>query len=92
LVKPLNPSPFFTSGCQHFDSLKKGELEKLHQLFTRDDHCTAMLKKEPLDEEEDAVGGCIEKFDRLDISGGIDDIANEDLFDEEVVDEGNIFN
>ncbi len=72
--------------------MKKGELEKLHQLFTRDDHCTAMLKKEPLDEEEDAVGGCIEKFDRLDISGGIDDIANEDLFDEEVVDEGNIFN
>ncbi len=30
LVEPLNPSPFFTGGRQHFDSLKKGELEKLH--------------------------------------------------------------
>jgi hypothetical protein len=39
-----------------------------------------------------AAGGCIEEFDRLDISGGIDGIADEDLFDEAVVDEGNIFN
>ncbi len=45
----------------------------------------------PLDKEDDAVGGYIEKFDRLDISGGIDGIANEDLFNEEVVDKGNIF-
>jgi hypothetical protein len=30
LVEPLNPSAFFTNGRQHFDSLKKGELEKLH--------------------------------------------------------------
>ncbi len=49
-------------------------------------------EKEPLDEEEDAAGGCIEEFDRLDISGGIDGIADEDLFDQEVVDEGDIFN
>jgi len=49
-------------------------------------------KKEPLDEEEDAASGCIEEFDHLDIFGDIDDIVNEDLFDEEVVDEGNIFN
>jgi hypothetical protein len=49
-------------------------------------------EEEPLDEEEDAAGGCIEEFDRLDISGGIDSIADKDLFDEEVVDEGNIFN
>ncbi len=42
LVEPLNPSPFFTSGRQHFDSLKKGKLEKLHQLFTRGVHCMAM--------------------------------------------------
>jgi hypothetical protein len=50
------------------------------------------IEEEPLDEEEDAAGGCIEKFDRLDISSDIDNITNEDLFDEEVVDEGNIFN
>jgi hypothetical protein len=35
LVEPLNPLPFFTGGRQHFDSLKKGELEKLHQLFAK---------------------------------------------------------
>jgi hypothetical protein len=45
----------------------------------------------PLDEEEDAAGGSIEEFDRLDMSGGIDGIADEDLFDEEVVDENGIF-
>jgi hypothetical protein len=39
-----------------------------------------------------AAVGCIEEFDRLDISGGINGIADEDLFDEGVVDEGNIFN
>jgi hypothetical protein len=49
-------------------------------------------KEEPLDEEEDVAGGYIEKSDCLDIFGGIDDITDEDLFDEEVVDEGNIFN
>jgi hypothetical protein len=49
-------------------------------------------EEEPLDKEEDAADGCIEEFDRLDIYGGIDDIVDEDLFDEEVVDEGNIFN
>ena len=49
-------------------------------------------EEEPLDEEEDAVGNCIEEFDCLDISGGIDDIVDKDLFDKEVVDEGNIFN
>jgi hypothetical protein len=42
LVEPLNPSPFFTSGCQYFDSLKKGELEKLHQLFACGVHRMAM--------------------------------------------------
>jgi hypothetical protein len=42
LVEPLNLSPFFTSGCQQFDSLKKDELEKLHQLFTHGVHRTAM--------------------------------------------------
>jgi hypothetical protein len=42
LVEPLNPSPFFTDGRQHFDSLKKGKLKKLHQLFTRSVYCTAM--------------------------------------------------
>jgi hypothetical protein len=30
LVEPLNPSPFFTSSRKHFNSPKKGELEKLH--------------------------------------------------------------
>jgi len=42
LVEPLNPSPFFTGGRQHFNSLKKGELEKLHQLFARGVHRMAM--------------------------------------------------
>jgi hypothetical protein len=40
------------------------------------------VEEEPLDEEEDAAGGCIEEFHCLD----------KDLFNEEVVDEGNIFN
>ena len=48
-------------------------------------------EEESLDEEEVAVGGCIEEFDRLDISGGIDDIVDEEFFDEQVGDEGNIF-
>ncbi|CAK9207872.1 unnamed protein product [Sphagnum troendelagicum] len=43
LVEPLNPLPFFISSRQHFDSLKKGKLEKLHQLFTCNVHRTAML-------------------------------------------------
>ncbi len=34
----------------------------------------------------------IENFDLLDIFGNINDIADKDFFDEEVVDEGNIFN
>jgi hypothetical protein len=42
LVEPLNPLPFFTSDRQHFDSLKKDKLEKLHQLFTHGVHHTAM--------------------------------------------------
>jgi hypothetical protein len=50
------------------------------------------LIEEALDEEEDAASGCIEEFDRLDISDGIDSIVDKDLFDEEVVDKGNIFN
>ncbi|CAK9207874.1 unnamed protein product [Sphagnum troendelagicum] len=50
------------------------------------------VEKEPLDEEEDDVASYIEEFDRLDISSSIDNIVDEDLFDEEVVDEGNIFN
>jgi hypothetical protein len=50
------------------------------------------VEKEPLDEEEDAAGGYIKEFDRLDISSDIDNIADEDLFNEEVVDKGNIFN
>ncbi len=49
-------------------------------------------EEEPLDEEEDAASGCIEEFDRLDISGNIDGITDEDLFNEEVVYKGNIFN
>jgi hypothetical protein len=48
-------------------------------------------EEEPLGEEEDAAGGSIEEFDRLDMSGGIDGIADEDLFDKAVVDEGSIF-
>jgi hypothetical protein len=47
-------------------------------------------EEEPLDKEEDAAGGSIEEFDRLDMSSGIDGIADDDLFDE-VVDEGSIF-
>ncbi len=43
LVEPLNPSPFFTSDHQHIDLLKKGELEKLHQLFAHGVHHMAML-------------------------------------------------
>jgi hypothetical protein len=41
LVEPLNPSPCFTAGRHHFDSLKKGKLEKLHKLFARAVHRTA---------------------------------------------------
>ena len=33
----------------------------------------------------------IEEFDCLDIFGGVDGIVDEDLFDDEVVDEGNMF-
>jgi hypothetical protein len=50
------------------------------------------VEEQPLNKEEDAAGGCIEEFDRLDISGDIDHIANKNLFDEEVVEKGNIFN
>ncbi len=50
------------------------------------------VEEEPLNKEEDAIGGYIEEFDRLDISSNINDIVDEDFFDEKVVDEGNIFN
>ena len=50
------------------------------------------VDEEPLDEEEDVVGGCIEGFDHLDNIGGIDGKDDEDLSDKEVVDEGNFFN
>jgi hypothetical protein len=49
-------------------------------------------EEQPLDEEGDAAGGCIEELDRLDISSNIGNIADEDLFDKEVMDKGNIFN
>jgi hypothetical protein len=48
-------------------------------------------EEEPLDEKEDAAGGSTEEFDRLEISGGIDSIVDEDIVDGQVVDEGSIF-
>ncbi|CAK9873512.1 unnamed protein product [Sphagnum jensenii] len=78
----------------------KGPLSTLHKNLARANRGKCNHKagngdddeEEPLDEEEDAASGCIEEFDRLDISSDIDGIVDEDLFDEEVVDEGNIFN
>ena len=40
--EPQNPSLFFTGGRQHFDIMTKGEMRKLHELFTRAVHCTAI--------------------------------------------------
>jgi hypothetical protein len=42
---------------------------------------------DPVDEDEDAVGGSVDEFDRVNISEGVDGMHDEDIFEaEEVMD------
>ena len=46
-----------------------------------------LVEEEPLDEEEEAAAdACIEEFNQVNISAGLDGIADDDIFSEEVVD------
>ena len=50
------------------------------------------LDEDPVDEDEDGGGGRIDKFDRVDISEGVNGMHDEDIFEaEEVMDESNIY-
>jgi hypothetical protein len=43
---------------------------------------------DPVDEDEDAVGGSVDEFDLVNISEGVDGMHDEDIFEaEEVMDE-----
>ena len=50
------------------------------------------LEEDPVDEDEDGGGGSIDEFDRVDISEGVNNMHDEDIFEaEEVMDESNIY-
>ena len=50
------------------------------------------LEEDPNEDEDGGVGGNIDEFDRIDISEGVDDMHDEDIFKtEEVMDESNIY-
>ncbi len=59
----------------------------LHQLCP-DSRYEFEHEMDPVDEDEDAVGGSVDEFDRVNISEGVDDMHDEDIFEaEEVMDE-----
>ena len=48
----------------------------------------AELEEDPVDEDEDGGDGSIDEFDHVDISEGVDNMHDEDIFEaEEVMDE-----
>ena len=50
------------------------------------------LEEDPVDEDKDGGGGSIDEFDRVDVSEGVDEMHDEDIFEaEEVMDESNIY-
>ena len=50
------------------------------------------LEEDPIDEDEDVGGGSIDEFDRIDISKGVDNMHDEDIFEaKEVMDKSNIY-
>ena len=50
------------------------------------------LEEDPIDEDKDGGGGSIDEFDHVDISEGVDDMHDEDMFEaEEVMDKSNIY-
>ena len=58
----------------------------LHHLC-HDSVYEAKFEEDPVDEDEDGGGDSIDEFDRVDISEGIDDMHDEDIFEaEEVID------
>jgi hypothetical protein len=59
----------------------------LHQL-SPDSGYESEHEMDPVDEDEDDVGGSVDEFDRVNISEGIDGMHDEDIFEaEEVMDE-----
>jgi hypothetical protein len=59
----------------------------LHQLYP-DSGYEYEHEMDPVDEDEDAVGGSVDEFDRVNISEGVDNMHDEDIFEaEEVMDE-----
>jgi hypothetical protein len=59
----------------------------LHQLCP-DSGYESEHEMDPVDEDEDAVGGSVDEFDRVNISEGVDGMHDEDIFEaEEVMDE-----
>ena len=56
------------------------------------DNGEIVVEEEPLDvDEEAAASAIIEEFDNVHISAGPDRIDDDDIFEEEMVDQGNIF-
>ncbi len=59
----------------------------LHQLCPNSGY-ESEHEMDPVDEDEDAVGGSVDEFDRVNISEGVDGMHDEDIFEaEEVMDE-----
>jgi hypothetical protein len=65
--------------------------EPVHQLCP-DNGYESEHEMDPVDEDEDAVGGNVDEFDRVNISKDVDGMHDEDIFEaKEVMDEGNIY-
>ena len=63
----------------------------LQQLYA-DSGYEVELEEDPVDEDEDGGGGSIDELDRIDISKGIDNMHDEDIFEaEEVMDKSKIY-
>ena len=59
----------------------------LNQLGPEDED---QVEVHSLQDDDDETGDRIEEFDRVNISGGIEGISDEDIFEEEVLEEGEI--
>jgi len=81
LYSSLKPNEYYTVRMSPLQSPNE------HQLCP-DSGYESEHEMDPVDEDEDAVGGSVDEFDRVNISEGIDGMHDEDIFEaEEVMDE-----
>ena len=62
------------------------------QQLCPDSKYEAELEEDPVSKDEDGGGFSIDEFDGVDLSEGVDDMHDKDIFEaEEVMDESNIY-